>query len=231
MTLLYQEIIQRLYHQSQSIEEFQQRLDKLGYRIGVNLLELLNYRASVPVTTVNKALGSSSSGNVNISSPSNIAGSSMDENESGGKKLNEGGRGINVPSSEFNQLGRDISRMKRRDLKVVDILQFIHGSVWSYLFGHVSSDLVKAQGNDTEYRILDNEPQWTQFIATQNQLHYESCNYLLCGVIRGFLTEAGFPCSVTAHLQPTEQWPQRVVFLIQLSTQVAEREQLRYSTN
>lgn len=224
MTLLYQEMIQRLYKQSDSIEHFQSKLSDVGYKIGVNVLELLNYRASVPVNILNKAkdVGNSMSNS-----------NAVTANNSGSTAFTIASSGSTVSNSfdeEFNTLGKDISRMKRRDLQIIDTLQFIHGTVWSYLFGHVSSDLVKAQGNDTEYRIVDNEPQWTQFISGErNQLHYESCNYMLCGVIEGFLNESGFPSEVSAHWQPTDTQPQRVVFLIQFHPQVVAREQLRYS--
>lgn len=223
MTLLYQEMIQRLYKQSDSIEHFQSKLNDVGYRLGVNVLELLNYRASVPVSIISKA---KDLGNTMSNSNTVITNNSI----SNAPTTSSNASTLSNFIDEFNSLGKDIPRMKRRDLQIIDILQFIHGTVWSYLFGHVSSDLVKAQGNETEYRIIDNEPQWTQFISgARNQLHYESCNYMLCGVIQGFLKESGFPCDVSAHWQPSDEQPQRIVFLIQFHQQVVAREQLRYS--
>lgn len=225
MTLLYQEMIQRMYKQSESIEQFKAKLNQVGYRLGVNVLELLNYRASVPASVVSKSLAASST-NASASNIVNATSTITSSNSTTDSVTN-----ITTPSLDegFSSLGKDIPRMKRRDLQIIDTLQFIHGTVWSYLFGHVSSDLVKAQGNDTEYHIVDNEPEWTQFISgARNQLHYESCNYMLCGLIQGFLVESGFPCVVSAHWQPQDNWPQRIVFLIQFQQQVVDREQLRY---
>lgn len=278
MTLLYQELIQHVYKQSDSIEQFQYRLTKTGYRLGVNIVELINYRSSVPQSILSKFKESSFSSSSSFSSATSTSTNRSNEianatnngsvsttnaittistTSSGNNNMNTGtgtgmstdtstgmSTGINTDTSatqhvngmnyiedkEYVSIGKDIPKMKRRDLKIIDTLQFIHGTVWSYLFGHVSNDLMKSQENDTEYRIIDNEPQWTQFISgsKRNQVHYESCNYMLCGLIQGYLCESGFPCTVTAHWQPTDQHPQRIVFVIQFQQDVMTREQLRY---
>lgn len=275
MTLLYQELIQHEYKQSDSIEQFQYKLARTGYRLGVNILELVNYRSSVPQPILNKFKDSSSSSSssattattvaaattsratnmskengvatTNAYGSNNMVTSIISTNGGGGSGGSGSGSGgntavatstpqhinnvSNIEDKEYVSIGKDIPKMKRRDLKIIDTLQFIHGTVWSYLFGHVSNDLMKSQENDTEYRIVDNEPQWTQFISSskRNQVHYESCNYMLCGLIQGYLCESGFPCAVTAHWQPTDQYPQRIVFVIQFQQDVVTREQLRYT--
>lgn len=259
MTLLYQELIQYIYKQSDSIEQFQYKLIKTGYRLGVNILELINYRSSVPQPILNKFKESSFSSLPTTSTSTNKFSENATITSGGSVSVSDGGvtsaNAISATSSsnnnmdidtnttqrmgvvsyiedkEYVSVGKDIPKMKRRDLKIIDILQFIHGTVWSYLFGHVSNDLMKSQENDTEYRIIDNEPQWTQFISgsKRNQVHYESCNYMLCGLIQGYLYESGFPCNVTAHWQPIDQYPQRIVFVIQFQQEVMTREQLRYS--
>lgn len=269
MTLLYQELIQNAYKHSDSIEQFQFKLTRIGYRLGVDILELVNYRSSVPQSILNKFKESSNASTSTSKSIETISNSSTTTNTTsptttttattigttaasttaintgitsssslGTANTNAIGysnptNGMNyIEDKEYVSIGKDIPKMKRRDLKIIDILQFIHGTVWSYLFGHVSDDLMKSQENDTEYRIIDNEPQWTQFISgsKRNQVHYESCNYMLCGLIQGYLCESGFPCNVTAHWQPVVQYPQRIVFVIQFQQDVVTREQLRYNS-
>ena len=141
-------------------------------------------------------------------------------------------------------LAHFIVRMKRRDLKILDILQFVHSTLWSYLFNHVSDDLVKSSERSNEYMIIDNYPPLTQFIgsvagsssggssngsgSTTGLDTNVSCDYFVCGIIRGFLSNAGFPCSVTAHSMPLDSFERRLVYLIQFDSQVLEREGLRF---
>ena len=103
------------------------------------------------------------------------------------------------------------------------MLQFVHGTVWSYLFGHVSDDLVKSSERDNEYMIVDNRPVLTQFIPGG-----VSCDYFVCGIIQGFLNTAEFPCKVSAHCMPQNGFDRRVVYLIQFDKHVLEREGLRF---
>ena len=117
--------------------------------------------------------------------------------------------------------------MRRRDLKILDILQFIHGTLWSYLFHHVSDDLVKSSERNNEYMIVDNEPQLTQFIP-QSSKFLNSCHFFVCGMIQGFLLNGGFPCSVSPHLMPVDGFDERVIYLIKFDEQVLERESLRF---
>lgn len=91
-------------------------------------------------------------------------------------------------------------------------------------FNHVSDDLVKSSERDNEYMIVDNFPTLTQFIPGENV----SCEYFVCGIIKGFLFNAGFPCGVTAHRMPQGGHSQRTVYLIQFDRQVLDREGLRF---
>ncbi|AAS53779.1 AFR408Cp [Eremothecium gossypii ATCC 10895] len=117
-----------------------------------------------------------------------------------------------------------IPMMKKRPLKILDILQYVHGPLWRYLFGAASDDLVKSSERENEYMIVDNEPQWTQFIhGTSIQ-----CESFTGGIIEGVLDHAGFPCHVTVHTDPEGTYDQRTVYLIQFKKQVVEREYLRF---
>lgn len=116
-----------------------------------------------------------------------------------------------------------ITSLKKRPIKILDILQFIHSTLWKYLFSKISDDLVKSSERENEYMIVDNEPQWTQFIHGS----LIQCEAFTGGIIEGVADHAGFPCHVTVHSDPEGRFDRRVVYLIKFSKQVIEREALR----
>ncbi|KAL3234570.1 Trafficking protein particle complex subunit 31 [Nakaseomyces bracarensis] len=199
MVFLYQEMIVNIHNDCKDINEFETRLSQLGHNIGTRLIELLNFRASATFTSKNFLSSGSGSNAASSGSPS-------------------------APSSDQDgSLTNFINKMRRRDLKILDVLQFIHGSLWSYMFGHVSNDLVKSSERENEYMIVDNKPILTQFISGENV----SCDYFVCGIIHGYLDGAGFPSKVTPHSMPQDGHDNRLVYLIQFDKQVLEREGLR----
>ena len=120
-----------------------------------------------------------------------------------------------------NTTGQKISIMEKRFLKILDILQFLHGPVWKYLFGKQSDDLQKSGDKNNEYMIIDNEPLISQLCAIN------FVNYFVCGIIQGVLEHACFPCkAVKAHIVPDEQHEFKTVYLIVFEDQVLEREKL-----
>ncbi|CDO94246.1 unnamed protein product [Kluyveromyces dobzhanskii CBS 2104] len=88
-----------------------------------------------------------------------------------------------------------IASMKRRNLKILETLQYIHLTVWQYLFSRPSNDLVKSSERENEFMIIDNEPAISQFIQHTSV----QCESFTCGIIEGFLDMAGFPCHVSSH--------------------------------
>ncbi|AET39570.1 TRAPP subunit TRS31 Ecym_4534 [Eremothecium cymbalariae DBVPG len=179
-TFLFQEMVAQQRDSSKTVVEIEGKLNALGYTIGIRLIELLNFRESVPA------------------------------------KVSQSDSQDSVASS--------IPNMKKRPLKILDILQYIHSNLWKYLFDKPSDDLVKSSERDNEYMIVDNEPQWTQFIyGTSIQ-----CESFTGGIIEGVLDHAGFPCRVTVHTDPEGVFDQRTVYLIQFRKQVVEREYLRF---
>ncbi|CCE62916.1 hypothetical protein TPHA_0D02800 [Tetrapisispora phaffii CBS 4417] len=217
MAFLYQELISQIYKNSKTSTEFETKLSNHGSNIGFKLLDLLNLRASVP-----------SSARSSTFLPSNASLTGGNTGETGGASTNTNTSTILTgyidKSYESNEsLSNMISQLRRRDLKIIDILQFIHGSVWSYLFGAPSNDLVKSSERENEYMIVDNEPVLTQFISGNF-----SCNYFMCGLIKGFLSQAGFECTVSPHPDVDEIYPNRVVYLIKFEKQVLEREALKF---
>ncbi|AQZ11544.1 TRS31 (YDR472W) [Zygosaccharomyces parabailii] len=217
MAFLFQEMVAMIHKSSGTAKEFEIKLNGYGYGIGTRLVELLNFRNSMPPNY--------SKSSTFLSNPANV---------SNNEASSTGGTGTGTSSTVSDHtyyhhengnesLAAIINNMRPRDLKILDILQFIHGSMWSYLFGHVSDDLVKSSERDNEYMIVDNLPMLTQFIPAGR-----SCDYFTCGIIQGFLNSAEFPCHVSAHSMPQDGYDQRTVYLIQFDKHVLERDSLRF---
>lgn len=219
-TFLFQGMVSYIHSHSKSSTEFESTLNEHGFSIGSKLLELLNLRASIPATAHSRT-----SNFLSTSASSNNA-----LNETAGSATGSGANSLGASEHIYHnhENGSDsiaslITNTRSRDLKILDMLQFVHGTVWSYLFGHVSDDLVKSSERDNEYMIVDNRPVLTQFIPGG-----VSCDYFVCGIIQGFLNTAEFPCKVSAHCMPQDDFDRRVVYLIQFDKHVLEREGLRF---
>ncbi|CAI4059412.1 TRAPP subunit TRS31 SKDI_04G6750 [Saccharomyces kudriavzevii IFO 1802] len=221
MAFLFQEMISQVHRTCKSTSDFETRLSDYGHNIGIRLLELLNFRASISPSSLSRTSTflSQNDSSSKLSSASNSSNILSNSNTTTSSSANE-----RLQEKQTESLSNYITKMRRRDLKILDILQFIHGTLWSYLFNHVSDDLVKSSERDNEYMIVDNFPNLTQFIPGENV----SCEYFVCGIIRGFLFNAGFPCGVTAHRMPQGEHSQRTIYLIQFDRQVLEREGLRF---
>ncbi|CCD26271.1 TRAPP subunit TRS31 NDAI_0H00970 [Naumovozyma dairenensis CBS 421] len=259
MTFLYQEMISYLHQSSTTMAEFEKKLSNYGESIGLRLLELLNFRASLSPKSFIDSSSSATTTTATTTTTSNITTTSATTGTGTAKIISENrtrsksttSKLANDTRTSSNSALRDhnthhhhhhhtlereknldvslckyITKMRRRDLKILDILQFIHGTLWSYLFNHVSDDLVKSSERANEYMIIDNSPVLTQFIPNNNNASL-SCNYFVCGIIKGFLLSAGFPCSVNPHTMSTDEFDERLVYLIQFDQEVLEREALR----
>ncbi|EDO19529.1 hypothetical protein Kpol_1018p61 [Vanderwaltozyma polyspora DSM 70294] len=235
MAFLFKEMISQIYNNSKSSSEFESKLLNYGSSIGLRLLELLNIRASVPSNTYSRsstflssnASNPSSSNNVNsISNTSNPNSTNLNDISNATNVGINSSTNINDKNYESSEsLASLVSHMRCRDLKIIDILQFMHGTVWTYLFGSPSNDLVKSSERENEYMIVDHEHMLTQFISNNN-----SCDYFVCGIIQGFLTKADFPCTVTPHSNNENGIDGGVIYLIKFDKQVLERENLRYGS-
>lgn len=198
LTSLYGQIVQYCNRTSTDHAQFESKLMDLGIPVGQRLVELLNFRASLQGAGIN-------TGNM----PANGSGSARSDSSK------------DQPTSIVSSF----QRVKGRDLEVLDILQFVHSSVWNYLFLRPSDDLVKSSERTNEYMIVDYSPSLPKFVASPRLA--ASCNYYVVGILKGFLTDAGFPCKVSAHPMAEPEHPDKVVFLVQFEEEVLERESLR----
>lgn len=122
---------------------------------------------------------------------------------------------------------REGFKLSKREIKVIGILQFIHGPFWKTVFGKVANELEKSQDIVNEYMIVDNVPMLNRFISIPKDYGDLNCSAFVAGIIEGALDSSGFSANVTAHNSGTEANPLRTVFLIKFHERVMIRENLR----
>jgi len=117
----------------------------------------------------------------------------------------------------------------KREVKIIEILQFIHGSLWKSVFGKTANELEKSQDVNNEYMITDNLPLMSKFISIPKDYSNLNCSAFTAGIIEGALDSAYFNATVTAHSVPKEGYPLRTVFLINFDDLLFIREELRFN--
>lgn len=117
----------------------------------------------------------------------------------------------------------------KREVKIIEILQFIHGSLWKCVFGKTANELEKSQDVNNEYMITDNSPLISRFISIPKDYSNLNCSAFTAGIIEGALDSAYFNATVTAHSVPQEGYPLRTVFLINFDDLLFVREELRFN--
>lgn len=117
-------------------------------------------------------------------------------------------------------------RSAKRETRVLGILQFIAQTLYRHLFGKPADGLEKSRDNEDEYMLIDNEPAVSSYISVPREMSQLNCAAFVAGIIEAVLDGSLFPSKVTAHSVPTEQWPQKTVFLIKFEQGVLDREQV-----
>jgi len=138
-------------------------------------------------------------------------------------KLEQLGEGVGVRILELASLRE---RAGKRETRVIGILQFVHTTVWTVLFGRQANELQRSTDSDDEYMVNESDPLVNKFISVPRELGALNCAAFVAGVIKGVLDAAGFPANVNAHSVPAEGQPNRTVFLIKLQPEVLAREKL-----
>lgn len=124
---------------------------------------------------------------------------------------------------------REGVKYSKRETKIVEILQFIHSSMWKSMFGKIANELEKSQDLNNEYMIIDNLPIVSKFINVPKEYGNLNCSAFIAGIIEGALDSAGFFANVSAHSIPKDDNPLRTVFLIKFDESVILKEELRYT--
>lgn len=117
----------------------------------------------------------------------------------------------------------------KREVRIIEILQFIHGSLWKSIFGKTANELEKSQDVNNEYMITDNLPLMSKFISIPKDYGNLNCSAFTAGIIEGALDSAFFHATVSAHSVPKDGLPCRTVFLIKFDDLLFVREDLRFN--
>lgn len=144
------------------------------------------------------------------------------------KRLNGLGYQVGQRYLELVKL-REGLKYGKREIRIVEILQFIHGPFWSAVFGKTANELEKSQEVYDEYMITDNVPLIAKFISIPKEYGDLNCSAFVAGIIEGALDSAGFFANVVAHSAPTPEAPLRTIFLVKFAELLFTREEIRFS--
>lgn len=142
-------------------------------------------------------------------------------------RLNRAGYPIGIKMLDL-LLYRQPSRTAARPTRMLDLLQFIHGTLWRALFNRSASALEQSNTKKNEYMIIDNEPLVNTFISIPKEMSQLNCAAFIAGIIEGMCDAAGFSTDgVTAHWagEGDEMWPGKTIFLLRFKDSVVEREE------
>ena len=140
-------------------------------------------------------------------------------------RLNRAGYPIGIKLLDL-LLYRQPPRTATRPTRILDLLQFIHGTLWRALFNRSADALEQSTSN--EYMIIDNEPVVNSYISIPKEMSQLNCAAFVAGIIEGMCDAAGFSTDgVTAHWagEGDEMWPGKTIFLLRFKENVVEREE------
>ncbi|KAH7623929.1 hypothetical protein Ndes2526B_g01179 [Nannochloris sp. 'desiccata'] len=139
------------------------------------------------------------------------------------RKLEEVGHGVGLRLLEILAYRE---RAGRRDTRLLDVLRFIHSTLWKYLFGRQAKDLEQSNTAEDEYMISDFDLFVNKFVSVPKEMGHLNCNAFVAGIVGGVLDGAGFPARVTAHFVQVEGHPRpRTTILMKFDQSVMQREQ------
>jgi hypothetical protein len=115
-------------------------------------------------------------------------------------------------------------RNLRKEIRILNILYYIHQQFYKAAFGKAADSVEKSNDSPDSFMIIDNCPVLSQFISVPKDLSNFNPNVFVAGMIQSVLSHIGFPASVSAHSQPTSEYPLRTVFLLRFSSESIQRE-------
>ncbi|KAK3684680.1 Trafficking protein particle complex subunit 31 [Vermiconidia calcicola] len=142
-------------------------------------------------------------------------------------RLNRAGYPIGIKLLDL-LLYRQPPRSATRPTRILDLLQFIHGTLWRALFSRSADALEQSTSKKNEYMIIDNEPVANSYISIPKEMSQLNCAAFVAGLIEGMCDAAGFSTDgVSAHWagEGDEMWPGKTIFLLRFKESVIEREE------
>ncbi|CCG82144.1 putative Pantothenate kinase [Taphrina deformans PYCC 5710] len=79
---------------------------------------------------------------------------------------------------------RDIKN-KKRETRLLGILQWIYTVLWKNLFGKTADTLEKSREANDEYMLIDNDPTINKFISVPKEMQALNCAAFVAGIIEG----------------------------------------------
>ncbi|KAK4553868.1 Trafficking protein particle complex subunit 31 [Recurvomyces mirabilis] len=135
------------------------------------------------------------------------------------------------------------ARAAVRPTRILDLLQFIHTTLWRALFGRAADALEQGVSNKNEYMIFDNEPVVNTYLSVPKEMSQLNCAAFVAGMLEGVCDAAGFGMEgVTAHWASAsggagggsegeggkgeeEMWPGKTIFLLRFGEVAMRREE------
>jgi hypothetical protein len=142
-------------------------------------------------------------------------------------RLNRAGYPIGIKLLDL-LLYRQEVRRAQRPTRLLDMLQFVHGTLWRNLFNRAADALEQSTSKKNEYMIVDNEPIVNTFISIPKEMSQLNCAAFVAGIIEGMCDAAGFATEgVSAHWagEGDEMWPGKTIFLLRFKDSVVERDE------
>ncbi|KAK9835153.1 hypothetical protein WJX81_001806 [Elliptochloris bilobata] len=138
------------------------------------------------------------------------------------RRLEDVGRGVGLRLLE-TLCHRE--RGGKRDTRLLDVLKFVHTTLWKYLFGRQARDLEQSNAVDDEYMISDYDLFVTKYISVPKDLGTFTPAAFVAGVVKGVLDGAGFPARVSAHFVAVKgQAKPKTTILVKFEPSVLQRE-------
>ena len=97
-------------------------------------------------------------------------------------RLNRAGYPIGIKLLDL-LLYRETPRTAKRPTRILELLQFIHGTLWRALFNRNADALEQSTSKKNEYMIIDNEPLVNTFISIPKEMSQLNCAAFIAGII------------------------------------------------
>ena len=150
------------------------------------------------------------------------------------RRLESSGYGVGLKMLELVSY-RNIGY--KREIRLMNVLQFVSTQVWGALFGKPADSLERSVENADEFMIIDNGPLTSTFVSVPADFGQLSVDAYISGIVAGVLSGAGFSAKVTAHNVALEEGERTVntklslpprkdkaVFLVKFAQDVLQRD-------
>jgi len=116
-------------------------------------------------------------------------------------------------------------RAQKREIKLLNVLSWIHSTAWRILFGKQADSLEKSTERDDEYMIIENSLPVNKYISTPKGSG-PNCAAFVAGIVEGILDGCDFSAEkVEAHSVPVDgQRLPKTVILVKFKPEVIARE-------